>query len=204
MNARRSLRRAIQDARGASIMEVMISVIVLQAVFLMVFAGYSSGVILLGNTSREWESQEGARSSLQLLARNLRQATEIAVADSNQIGFYADLDNDGLKEAVIYRLVADAGRIERGVSRIDADADGRADAMPTNFGVFLPSVVNAAGSFLAFYDANGTQITGGAGWPATIRAIGFEVIVDLRTDDRQAPGRYRTVVQMRNVGFRGF
>ncbi|MGH2374526.1 MAG: hypothetical protein ACREJ4_17475 [Candidatus Methylomirabilaceae bacterium] len=204
MNATRSIPRALRDVRGVSLMELMVSVIMLQAVFLMVFAGYSSGVILLSNTSREWESQEGARSSLQLLARNLRQATEIAVADANQIGFYADIDNDGLQEAVIYRLVAAAGAIERGMFRTDGDADGRADAMPTTFSVFLPSVVNTVGSFLTYYDANGTQITGGAGWPHTIRAIGFEVMVDLRTDDLQAPGRYRTIVQMRNVGFRSF
>lgn len=204
MNAARSIWRVLHDTRGVSLMELMISVIMLQAVFLMVFAGYSSGVILLSNTSREWESQEDARSSLQMLARNLRQATEIAVADANHVGFYADLDNDGVQEAVIYRLDTAAGVIERGVSRTDGDADGRADAMPTTFSVFLPSVVNAAGSFLTYYDANGAQTTGGAGWPHTIRAIGFEVMVDLRTDDLQAPGRYRTIVQMRNVGFRSF
>lgn len=204
MNAARSIWRALQDTRGVSLMELMISVIMLQAVFLMVFAGYSSGVILLSNTSREWESQEDARASLQLLARNLRQATEVAVANPNQVGFYADLDNDGVQEAIMYRLAPPGGSIERGVSRTDGDADGRADAMPTTFTVFLPSVVNAAGSFLTYYDANEAEITGGAGWPHTIRAIGFEVMVDLRTDDLQAPGRYRTIVQMRNVGFRSF
>lgn len=204
MNAARFVWRALQDTRGVSLMELMISVIMLQAVFLMVFAGYSSGVILLSNTSREWESQEDARASLQLLARNLRQATEIAVATASQVGFYADLDNDGVQEAVMYRLAPAEGAIERGVSQTDGDADGRADAMPTTFTVFLPSVVNAAGSFLTYYDANGVEISGGSGWPHTIRAIGFEVMVDVRTDDLQAPGRYRTIVQMRNVGFRSF
>lgn len=185
-------------------MELMVSLIILQGVFLMVFAGYSSGVIVLGNTSRDWESQQGARSSLQLLARNLRQATQVTIAEANQVGFYGDLDNDGVEEAVIYRLAAASGRLERGVNRMDEDADGRADDMPRTFDVFLGSVVNADGTFLTYYDGNGVQITGGLGWPGTIRAVGFEVAVDISTTDRQPPGRYQTIVQMRNVGFRSF
>ncbi len=204
MKAARGAYRSIRDTRGYSVMELLISLIILQAVFLMVFAGYSSGVIVLGNTSRDWESQEGARSSLQLLARNVRQATQVAVADADHVAFYGDLDNDGIEEAVIYRLVAASGRIERGISRTDGDADGRADGMPAAFDVFLSAVVNTAGTFLTYYDANGVQITGGAGWPGTIRAIGFEVIVDISSSDRQPPGRYQTIVQMRNVGFRSF
>jgi Tfp pilus assembly protein FimT len=196
--------RLVQDARGYSVMELLVSVIILQAVFLLVFAGYSSGVIVLGNTSREWEGQESARFSLQLLARNLRQATHVAVADANQVGFYADLDNDGIAEGVLYRLVAASGRIERGANRMDANTDGRADGMPATFDVFLRSVVNPTGTFLSYYDANGTQITGGAGWLGLIRAIGFEVVVDISTTDRQPPVRYQTVVQLRNVGFRSY
>lgn len=204
MRHARRVWKTAQDARGFSVMELMVSLIILEAVFLMVFAGYSSGVMLLGNASREWESQEGARSSLQLLARHLRQATEIALADADGVGFYADLDNDGIEEAVLYRLVAAEGRIERGVNRTDTDADGRADAMPATFNPFLPGVVNEAGTFLTYYDAHGDVITGGEGWPTIVRAVGFEVMVDVRTGDRQPPGRYQTVVQMRNVGFRSF
>lgn len=204
MTAAHRAGRFLRDAPGYSVMELLVSLLILQAVFLMMFAGYSSGVVVLGNTSRDWEAQESVRSSLQLVARNLRQATQVAVADANQVGFYADLDNDGVEEGVLYRLVAASGRIERGVNRTDADADGRADGMPATFDVFLPSVVNPAGTFLTYYDGNGAQITGGAGWPGTVRAIGFEVVVDISTTDRQPPGRYQTVVQMRNIGFRSF
>ncbi len=194
----RRLLRGITDTRGASLLELQVALIILQGVFLLAFAGYSSAVVVLGNTSRDWESQAGARSSLQLLSRHLRQAVEIASADANQVSFYADLDNDGVEEAIVYRLNAAQGRIERGVNR-----NGRADGMPTTFGVFLPSVVNAAGTLFTYYDAAGAQITSGSpGWPATIRAIGFEVVVDISTNGRRAPGRYRTVVQIRNVGFR--
>ena len=201
----RRLLRGIADTRGTSLLELQVALIILQVVFLMAFAGFSSGVVVLGTTSRDWESQAGARSSLQLLSRNLRQATQVATADANQIGFYADLDNDGIEEAIVYRLTTSQSRIERAVNRTDADADGRADGMPTTFSVFLPSVVNTAGTFLTYYNSSGAQIaSGSAGWPATIRAIGFEVLVDIRTNDRQAPGRYQTIVQMRNVGFRAF
>lgn len=192
------------DTRGASLLELQIALIIMPLLILLVFGAYSSASMLLGNSSRDWESQAVARSSLQVLARELRQATYVEVADAAQIGFYADLDNDGVEEGVIFRLNDSLNQIERGVNAVDLNGDGRADALPGMLGTFVPSVVNPAGTFLTYYDASGTLLTPGSpGWPASVRGVGVEVKVDINATDRQPAGLYRTAVQLRTVNFKG-
>jgi hypothetical protein len=194
----------LADTQGATLLELLIALIIMPLIVLLVFGAYSSAAMMLGRSSRDWESQAIARSSLQVLARDLRQATYVEVADAAQIGFYADLDNDGVEEAVVFRFNDPLDRIERGINAVDLNADGRADALPVVLGAFIPSVVSPAGTFLTYYDAWGLPLTPGSpGWPATIRGVGFEVKVDINPSDSQPASLYRSAVQLRTVNFKG-
>lgn len=185
-------------------MLVGVSIFVVIAVIISLFARntfYFKGIFSSGLTA-----SDEARRILQPIANELRSASQsslgsypLEITNNNELVFYSDINDDGLKERVRYFLNGDT--FSRGVIKPIANPVG----YPVVSEVITPlmsGVANGPVPIFSYYDTN----YNGTGNPLTqpvsiqsVRLIKITVIIDANPSQPPAPFTVTTQISIRNL-----
>ncbi|HEY3723177.1 MAG TPA: prepilin-type N-terminal cleavage/methylation domain-containing protein [Acidimicrobiia bacterium] len=169
------IRRA-RGARGQTLFEVVVVVALLSLVMTMVYKGIDSATNAITGTEKRLANLDEARVLMAVTTKDLRTATRLqpgtspfVLADSREVVFYANLNNDGSGSTVVangprkVRIYVDASsQLIEQVTKPDAASVPPAytyNGAATNrfVGRFIANT--ASNPIFRYFDSNGNELT---------------------------------------------
>ncbi len=193
--------------KGATITEILVTIAVL-ALVINAVASFSADIFRFSGTIyNSVQAQQDARNVLRQMAFELRTtspsstgAYALAEVSANRIRFYSDIDNDGLKEEVIYYLSANGKTLYKNVRK----PTGAPLQYVGNFSTstVASDIVNGATPIFTYYDTNYDGTTGSLAQPVNIlsvRLLKIEIIIERDPNRAPVPIVVSTQVSLRNL-----
>ncbi|GEM_PF-5719234 len=104
--------RLIEES-GLTLTEVIVSILVLGIIIGVIYEMLNQGTISWEYGDMATEIVQNARVGLDWMERDIRQATQIGVADTARLIFWGDVDNDGVGNNVEYvRTLSNLYRVD--------------------------------------------------------------------------------------------
>lgn len=183
---------------------VGVSIFVVISVIISLFARntfYFKGIFLSGLTA-----SDEARRILQPIANELRSASQsslgsypLEITNNNELVFYSDINDDGLKERIRYFL--NGKTLSRGVIKPTANPVGYAVASEV-ITPLMSGVANGPVPIFTYYDTNYNGTGNPLAQPLNIqsvRLIKINVIIDANPSQPPAPFTVTTQISIRNL-----
>lgn len=196
----------VYTLRGMSFVEMIIVVAMFS--LLMITIGNSVSNLYKANayTFQQAYQVSNARSGVAGMSHDIREMTygadgsyPLAIMQPNEIGFYSDINNDGVAEYVEYQLATTTSLLRR-VYIPTGTPPTYNKATPNETDTLSTYVQNAlqGTSTFMYYDMNGTLATSST-LVTSIRYIKMQAIVNI--DPVRNPGEFmlQTSVALRNI-----
>ena len=90
------------EENGFTLTEVIVSILVLGIIIVVIYEMLNQGTISWEYGDMQTEIVQNGRVGLEWMGKEIRQATQIGVADTARLIFWGDVDNDGLGNNVEY------------------------------------------------------------------------------------------------------
>ena len=90
------------EETGFTLTEVIVSILVLGIIIVVIYEMLNQGTISWEYGDMETEIVQNGRVGLEWMGKEIRQATQIGMADTSRLIFWGDVDNDGLGNNVEY------------------------------------------------------------------------------------------------------
>ncbi len=187
-------------------LEILITVGIL-ALVINVIAIFSVDVFKTsGSIQSSLTAQQDARNVLRQLTSELRTASPssvgaypIAEAGDNRIRFYSDIDNDGLKEEVIYYLSGDGKTIYKDVRKPSGGPLSYTGGFNTS--TIIRDVANGATPLFQYYDRNydGTTAPLSPVNIPDVRLVKATIVIERDPNRSPVPITVTTQIVLRNL-----
>ncbi len=203
----KNIKNFIKKNGGATITELLVTIAIL-ALVINAVAAFSADVFRFSGTIyNSVQAQQDARNVLRQMAFELRTTSSssigaypLAEVSANRIRFYSDIDNDGLKEEVIYYLSNDGRTLYKNIRK----PSGAPLQYVGNFSTstVASDIVNGVTPIFTYFDANYDGVSGPLAQPVNIlavRLVKIEIIIERDPNRAPVPIVVSTQVSLRNL-----
>lgn len=194
--------------KGMTLVEVIVSVVIMTLVMLVVTTLMTDIYKLNGYTIAQAYQVDHARRGMDLLIRDIREMTfaddgafPITIWEEHKVGFYSDIDRDESVEYIEYELVGTSSTtLEKRVYNATGTPPSYSTTTPDETFTLSEYVQNSlfGSSTFVYYNQNGSVASSTT--PITdIRYIEAQIIVNI--DPVRDPGQYmlRSSAALRNL-----
>ncbi len=98
-----------QTSKGLTLIELLISVMLISVILGAIWVVYSTGFIVFSGQTSRYDIKEEASLAFITMTKELHQALSITAATATSVTFTADLDNNGVNETIQYTWSGAAG-----------------------------------------------------------------------------------------------
>lgn len=190
-----------------TLIELIVTIGVL-ALVINVIAVFSVDVFkTTGSIQGSLTAQQDARNVLRQLATELRTSSSssvgaypLAEVGNNRLRFYSDIDNDGLKEEVIYYLSVDGKTIFKDIRKPSGAPLQYSGGFTTS--TIIRDVANGATPLFTYYDTNYDGTTSALVQPINIplvRLVKATIVIERDPNRSPVPIIVTTQVSLRNL-----
>lgn len=200
-------RQSEKNNRGVMVLELIIALGILALIGGAV-ATFSVDIFKTsGSIQSSLSAQQDARALLRQLAAELRTASpsstgaySLAEVGDNRLRFYSNIDNDGLKEEVIYYLSLDGKTLYKDVRKPSGAPLQYTGAFTAS--TVMRDVANGATPVFSYYDTSYDGTTAPLSQPVNIisvRLVKATIIIERNPNRSPTPITVTTQVAIRNL-----
>ncbi|MCX5665675.1 MAG: prepilin-type N-terminal cleavage/methylation domain-containing protein [Candidatus Omnitrophica bacterium] len=98
-----------RTSKGLTLIELLISVMLISVILGAIWVVYSTGVIVFSGQTSRYDIKDETSLAFITMTKELHQALSITAATATSVTFTADLDNNGVNETIQYTWSGTAG-----------------------------------------------------------------------------------------------
>lgn len=175
----------LRDERGMSVVEMLMSALILVIVVLGSFSAYEFGVWNYRDNEARATAQQDARWAVDMMSRYIRMTETLMVTQSSELSIRADADDDDEWETI--RFYPDDGQVQMEFT----------DGLNTTTKKLAEGVSNT--DIFVYYDVDGVELTNPVERPTKTKQIRVKLVIDTDLNDNMEAVTMQTQVDLRNL-----
>jgi len=184
----------IEKLRGFTLIELLVALAISSFIVIIVIGIITLALKRSHGGFESYEAQEEAQSTMNRMAKEIRQATRVIDAQPQTITFREYVNADDATPSQV-RFYLDGATLKRGeIPPTGTEPDYTYNPADETTKILSLRVINGAGEIFSYFNQNGTELAA----PVTLAAVTL-VSINLTFDQPSSPNPFRvgTKVQLR-------